>query len=350
MTRRALRPALLAALLLLAGAVPAEASFHMLRINELLLSNGGDASSQFVELKDSSAEPFPPTFGPYKLVVYDAGGTRLGAHVLNGTALAANGTDPYLVSTAAANEDFSVTGDETLDVALPAAGGQVCYTSGESESPISCLAWGCPTTHVHAQGEKFQVPADGRSLQLTDISGHHFVVAAPTPKAENAATGTSAGTCATPPPGPTNGDDTLNGTSGPDLICGKLGDDVINGLGGGDTLFGDNCPSASKSLFAAAAGGDDTVNGGDGDDTLDGGGGNDRLSGGAGADKLKGGGGDDTLKGGPGKNTDKGGAGNDRVKARNGKADKVDCGGGKKDVATVDKKDTVKNCETVKRP
>jgi hypothetical protein len=38
------------------------------------------------------------------------------------------------------------------------------------------------------------------------------------------------------------------------------------------------------------------------------------------------------------------------VKSRNGKVDRVDCGGGSKDVASVDGKDTVKNCETVKRP
>jgi hypothetical protein len=39
----------------------------------------------------------------------------------------------------------------------------------------------------------------------------------------------------------------------------------------------------------------------------------------------------------------------DTINARNGKNETVDCGLGKKDVATVDKKDKVKGCEKVKR-
>ncbi len=70
---------------------------------------------------------------------------------------------------------------------------------------------------------------------------------------------------------PTEGADTLYGTSG---------DDVINGLGGDDTLFG----------YA-------------GNDTLDGGAGNDVLMGDAGDDTLTGGAGNDVLNGGMGNDT-----------------------------------------------
>jgi hypothetical protein len=161
-------------------------------------------------------------------------------------------------------------------------------------------------------------------------------------------------------PHPTNGDDVLNGDALANVICGLLGNDTINGRGGNDTLFGDACGLKAKAAFGAlaAAGGNDKLSGDDGNDTLFGGPGNDLLKGGKGNDKLFGGRGNDTLDGGPGndtlnggkgRNKYKGGAGNDTIGAKNGTKETVDCGAGKKDKATVDKKDIVKGCEAVKR-
>lgn len=64
----------------------------------------------------------------------------------------------------------------------------------------------------------------------------------------------------------TSGDDTLNGTSGAEIILGLEGNDTINGSGGNDEIFGGD--------------GNDTLNGGDGNDILYGGLGNDSLTGG----------------------------------------------------------------------
>jgi phospholipase C len=149
----------------------------------------------------------------------------------------------------------------------------------------------------------------------------------------------------------TAGNDVLTGDAGPNVICGLLGNDVLNGLGGNDTLFGDACGAKARAIGSAAAstGGNDTLNGGNGNDKLFGAGGNDTLNGGKGNDKLYGGSGNDKLNGGPGTNSYSGGAGNDTINARNGMKETVDCGPGKKDVATVDKKDKTKGCEKVKR-
>ena len=53
--------------------------------------------------------------------------------------------------------------------------------------------------------------------------------------------------------------------------------------------------------------------------------------------------------GGKGKDIFNGGPGDDTIRAADGIAESVDCGTGKHDKATVDKKDTVKGCEQVTR-
>ncbi len=146
---------------------------------------------------------------------------------------------------------------------------------------------------------------------------------------------------------PTSGADILNGTLNPDVICGLGGDDQINGLQGDDTLFGDQCDNAR--LLRALDDGNDVLNGSEGDDSLFGSGGNDTLNGDEGKDSLAGGDGNDRLNGGSGKNTYQGESGNDNINAANKvKKEKVNCGPGKKDKATVDKKDKTKGCEKVK--
>ena len=76
-----------------------------------------------------------------------------------------------------------------------------------------------------------------------------------------------------------------------------------------------------------------------GPDVLRGLGGNDTLLGVGGADILIGGSGSDRLAGGPGA---------DLIRARDGVRDVIDCGAGR-DIAVVDRRDRVKNCEVIRR-
>jgi VCBS repeat-containing protein len=114
-----------------------------------------------------------------------------------------------------------------------------------------------------------------------------------------------------------SGNDTLLGNHGSDVLYGGAGDDVLLGRTGNDLLRGGsgndhlNGGSGNDQLFGGA--GDDHLTGMWGDDTMAGGAGNDRLVGDLGNDILTGGQGDDDLFGGAGRDTLSGGAGRDHL-------------------------------------
>ena len=92
--------------------------------------------------------------------------------------------------------------------------------------------------------------------------------------------------------------DVLYGSHAPNMLFGNAGDDRIKGFEGNDLLRGgaDNDELGDDVLEE----GNDTLYGGEGVDLLEGGPGNDWLFGGMGEDVLKGGPGDDMLEGGMG--------------------------------------------------
>jgi hypothetical protein len=139
-----------------------------------------------------------------------------------------------------------------------------------------------------------------------------------------------------------DGDDELDGGAGPDQISGGDGKDTVtyenrsspvtvslDGLpGDGEANENDNVAGNIEIVVGGTVA--DTILG-DGDaNTLDGGPGEDLLVGNDGHDRLE------------------GGDAPDLVRARDGNADNVTCGDGG-DLAVVDRRDTVRGCETVDR-
>ena len=118
---------------------------------------------------------------------------------------------------------------------------------------------------------------------------------------------------------------------------------VITGTAANNTLDGARLADKISGL-----GGNDTINGRANGDCVLGGNGTDDLAGAAGNDELLGEAGNDKLALGAGTDLGWGGAGNDRISARDGIADRIDCGTGTRDVAIVDANDVVVNCETVR--
>lgn len=113
----------------------------------------------------------------------------------------------------------------------------------------------------------------------------------------------------------------------------------------------------AASALNERGGGPDRLVGSKGPDRLKGMGGNDLLVGGAGSDILIGGRGADVLRGGPGRDSfnmrngvEVAAPGRDRIDARDGGQDSINCGAGR-DRAIVDAfEDGVYNCEKVKEP
>jgi Tol biopolymer transport system component len=368
-------------------------SYDGMRVNEVMLSHGGSAEAQFVELLGIADQPFWSEEGPYGIGVFNAENTRIAQHNFPEAFLAGRDTStPILISSAAADSALGTTRDLPTDLplSLPTGAGRVCFTAENGVVAVSCVAYGCTVRPLPARTDEAPVPPSGKSIQRQGITSTSWLIASPTAKLANVP-GAAAQVCATtggdegtgnppggdPPPGgpnspvdgtppvpdPTpiadNGNNTLTGTAAGETLCGLLGNDVINALAGNDTVYGDNCGVKARIAGAqAGAGGNDTLYGGTGNDTLYGAGGadklfggdgNDTLSGGKGKDALDGGKGNDKLTGGADVNTYKGGTGDDTISAQNKKKDTIDCGAGKKDRATVDKIDKVKGCEKVSR-
>ncbi len=172
----------------------AEPGAATMKINEV-----GLGAAQFIELLDSADETFPTDQGPFKVVVYDAAGAREGAHTISTALLQGrDNTLPLLLSTAAADSTFGVSGDEELSVTLPNPG-HACFTRGGAETQVDCVSWGCITGAVSASSTRIPAPGAGLSAQRQGVGSTTFQVAPPTPKATNVA-GATALACDVPEP------------------------------------------------------------------------------------------------------------------------------------------------------
>ena len=179
--RRLLVPSLATAAL--AFPVAASADHHLMTVNEVMLSSGGNAAAQFVELLDPMDEPFPNTYVPYKLVAYDGSGVRVGGQDLGNPFMARDNTEPFVIASDAAG--LGAIRDAPLTFGLPPAAGRVCFTRLAAEEPVNCIAYGCPPAQLPGVLSG-PAPADGQSLQMT---GAALGLGAPTPNAANAVGG-----------------------------------------------------------------------------------------------------------------------------------------------------------------
>ena len=136
------------------------------------------------------------------------------------------------------------------------------------------------------------------------------------------------------------GDDCVDGLGGDDDLRGGPGVDAIDGQRGNDRIRGDRGRGNLR-----GGQGNDRIAGYRSRDVLSGNTGRDRLHGGRERDLLFGGAGRDRLTGGGGKDVIEAGTGNDRIFARDGRADRIDCGFGRDTVVSRDRGDKMTSCE-----
>lgn len=163
------------ALAVLAVPSPALASDHLMRVTEVQFSTGGDATKQFIELRDPGGEPFPAP--PYAMKTFDTNGLPLDTFTIGG--LSTLGSNFYLLATAAAALPGT---DFTMPAPMSAATRQVCFVRGGG-AVIFCVNAGAATPVPASSGNiSVPQPPDGQSVQDCTSA---YVVAAPTPKAVN---------------------------------------------------------------------------------------------------------------------------------------------------------------------
>ena len=165
----------LALLASLVPAVPAFASEHVMKVNEVALSFSG---AQYVELLDTAAEPFPSD--SYKLAVYDGAGLPVGQVPID-KSLIAGKTTPVLV--ASQPQVGNASADASLAVTLP-PDGQACFESNFRR--IHCLAWGNVANKLSGYGgptDSGPAPPAAKSLGRCPTGA---AIGNGTPKAANA--------------------------------------------------------------------------------------------------------------------------------------------------------------------
>jgi hypothetical protein len=164
---------------------------HLMEVNEVSVAHGGNSAAQYIEILDPFNEPFPSP--PYRLVVFDRNGVRLGAHELGGDAQIIDNNVPMLISTAAADAALGVTGHQVLSVSLPTDAGQISFTRGLAEQKIHTITYGCINTAVTNTAINFgPAPTSTQSSQLQP--SNQLTLGTPTPKAANVA-GTATANC-----------------------------------------------------------------------------------------------------------------------------------------------------------
>jgi uncharacterized protein (TIGR03382 family) len=229
----------LGALIVVLSVSPASANDHFARVNEVLISIGGDTTKQLLEIEDTANEAF--SGGGYTLFVYGADGST---QVHNQVLALSPGVTRITLATSAAFTQFGLATKTTppnlilnLGETLPAAA-TACFR--KSGTDLHCMSWGLVTlpsqspTNGRVGGP---APIDGMSVQR-QATGNCAGNGTPTADAVNATV-----PCMDPP--------TMGGPdAGPGADGGVTGDGGTNPPMGSD----DSCSaSGSGSWFGVLA-------------------------------------------------------------------------------------------------
>jgi MYXO-CTERM domain-containing protein len=157
-------------------------------INEVLASAGGDSAVRYIELKNGVGGCFFPSS---QIQVFDSAGVEVGSVSPSPTTICFGPDTYYLLATTGAMELFDTDADKQIVPQIPAAAGQVCFTS--STTRYDCVRWGSiadpiPDFFGVSDTTEATPPPDG--MALARVSTTHVVVddwqiLDPTPRGPN---------------------------------------------------------------------------------------------------------------------------------------------------------------------
>ena len=194
--------AIAVSLLLAVFALPALATFHLMKIVEVFPGTAVAPNAQYVVIQMyASGENH---VGGHAITVFNASGAQIAAFTFGGDV--ANGANQakILIATPEAESFFGVSADLAMGASILAAGGKVCFAG-----TIDCVAWGAYTGGAAGVGTPFNASgglqfgkAAGRRLDIagsataldsgddTDNSATDFVLRLPAPRNNSGVLGT----------------------------------------------------------------------------------------------------------------------------------------------------------------
>ncbi len=115
-------------------AVPASATFHLVKIVEVFPGTASAPSAQYVMLQ--MYFPSQNFVNGHGIAVFDANGTAQGTFTFQSNVANGHSLDTILIATADAEALFGITADLHMQPVIQSGGGAVCY------DVIDCVAWG----------------------------------------------------------------------------------------------------------------------------------------------------------------------------------------------------------------
>ena len=141
---------------MLASAVPAQATFHLMSIRQVYPGSAAAPESSYVELQMYSAGE--EMVGTHGVTLYNAAGAATGTFSF-GSNLAAGSVNQQtiLIGDTGVNAAFGVTPDlSNAAFNIPASGGAACWAE-----TIDCVAWG---NYSHAAPPTVGTPVDSGGI------------------------------------------------------------------------------------------------------------------------------------------------------------------------------------------
>jgi hypothetical protein len=132
-------------------ALPAQATFHFVRVRQVFAGLPGHPDVQYVELQSFQA-CCQNLFQGHSVEVFDAKGKRVGVFTFQNNVVNGGSQATTLIETPAAADFFGVSADLSMTPVIDPAGGKVCWAR---DSNVDCVSWGHYTGKPTGAGDPF---------------------------------------------------------------------------------------------------------------------------------------------------------------------------------------------------